>query len=173
MTPIQAFDLLRQAGAPPRLVQHARLVGEAGDELLVEIARLGVTLDNAYVRAGIVLHDVGKAIHRDELDVAGALHEPAGEALLLARGVEPQLARICRSHAQWATMECSVEELIVALADKLWKGVRHRALEERVIDAMAARSGRDRWDLYVRLDNVFERVAAGADDRLARSVEAT
>lgn len=41
----------------------------------------------------------------------------------------------------------SVEELLIALADKLWKGARVEDLERQVV----------------------ERVAGSADDRLARS----
>jgi hypothetical protein len=56
------------------------------------------------------------------------------------------------SHARWSTMVASFEELLVALSDKLWKGVRKPDLEERVIDAIAARVGNQRWDVFVELD---------------------
>jgi len=36
------------------------------------------------------------------------------------------------THARWRHMHVSLEELIVALADKLWKGVRDSELEEGV-----------------------------------------
>jgi hypothetical protein len=168
-TRAEAFALLAAVGAPARLVRHAELVGEAADLLLAALAGLGVAVGADLVRAGAALHDVGKALHPDELARPGAAHEAAGERLLLARGVDAALARVCRSHAQWATMECSLEELVVALADKLWKGVRVAALEEAVIDRAAEASGRSRWDLYVPLDAAFEAVAAGGDARLRRS----
>ena len=41
-------------------------------------------------------------------------------------------------------------------------------LERRVIERLAA--GQSFWDAFVHADAVFERVAAGADDRLARSL---
>jgi putative nucleotidyltransferase with HDIG domain len=164
-----AFATLHAVGAPARLVQHARLVGEAGEQVLAEIARLGVTVDVDLVRAGVVLHDVGKSVHPEELDGPGSGHEAAGEALLLARGVDPRIARICRTHAAWDGRECTLEDLVVALADKLWKGVRHASLEERVVEAVAARLGRSRWDVFVALDDAFERIAAGGGDRLERS----
>lgn len=117
----------------------------------------------------MVLHDAGKAIHTAELSGPGSEHEPTGEKVLLERGVPATLARVCRSHAQWATLETSLEELVVALADKLWKGARVPALEGRVIDAAATLARRDRWDLFVPLDAVFEEVAGGGEDRLSRS----
>jgi putative nucleotidyltransferase with HDIG domain len=168
MTSKDALGLLRQL-ASPRLEQHAALVGEAGELLLNELARLGVAIDAEMVRAGIVLHDIGKSVHREELDVPGSRHEEEGERLLLARGVPERIARICRSHTQWETMTCSLEELVVALADKLWKGARVRVLEERVVDAVSHTLGRSRWDLFVQLDDVFEQIAAKGSERLERS----
>src|SRR4051794_8193686 len=94
MTPRDAFGVLHAVGAPPRLVQHARLVSEAGESLLAKLTALGVRVDAGLVRAGIVLHDAGKAVHVAELDAPGARHEAAGEALLLAHGVDPRIARV-------------------------------------------------------------------------------
>lgn len=165
----EATALLVALGAPSRLVTHAALVGEAADGVLAVVASVGVGVDAALVRAGAALHDAGKAAHPTELDGPGSRHEEEGERLLRARGVDAKVARICRSHAQWATMDCSLEELLVALSDKLWKGVRVGALEEAVIDAVAKRSGRSRWELFTALDDGFEAIAAGGDERLARS----
>ena len=68
----------------------------------------------------------------------------------------------------------SLEDLMVALADKLWKGVRVAYLEERVIDAIASRLGKSRWDLYTSLADVFDEIASAGPDRLERSArEAT
>ncbi|AKT39614.1 phosphohydrolase [Chondromyces crocatus] len=94
--------------------------------------------------------------------------EIAGEAMLLARGVSPALARVCLPHAQWDRMSVSFEELLVALADKLWKGVRKVDLEERVIDAVAEKVGTSRWEVFVTLDSLFEEIAAEGDARLER-----
>ena len=163
----EALALLQDLGAPARLVRHVKLVAEAADALLGAFARHGVPLDEAFVRLGVVLHDVGKVIHRDELSNAGSAHEPAGERLLLERGVPAKLARVCRSHAQWQSLDCSLEELVIALSDKLWKGVRVPALEELVIKRAAA--NRDHWDLFIPLDAAFEEIAAGGDSRLDRS----
>ena len=66
-------------------------------------------------------------------------------------------------------MDLSLEELLVALADKLWKGSRPLALEERVVDMAAAAANRNRWDLYAVLVPEFERIASAGEDRLARS----
>jgi hypothetical protein len=165
----EAFDVLRVIGAPPRLIRHAELVGEAGEALLRGLARLGVVVDGEFVRAGLVLHDAGKSLHPTELDAPGEQHEVAGERLLIERGVDPALARVCRSHARWRSMECSLDELVIALSDVLWKGKRNAALEELVIDRAAAQLGRSRWETFVPLDGVFEAIACEGEGRLARS----
>lgn len=164
-----ARDLLVELGAPARLLRHAELVGEAAELLLKGLAALSVPLRRELVLVGVVLHDAGKIRCRAELEQPGSDHEPAGEALLLEHGVSPELARVCLSHARWSTMEVTLEEMVIALADKLWKGVRRTDLEERVIDAVSARAGKARWDLFVPLDTLFEEIAAGGPERLRRS----
>ena len=160
---------LADIGAPARLLRHAELVGEAAEDLLTGLIALSVPLDRDFVRVGVVLHDAGKAIHREELDGPGSSHEPTGERLLLERGATNDVARVCRPHAQWRDVAETLEELVIALADKLWKGARVTELEELVIGRAAAAAGRDRWDLFAQLDTVFESIAAGADGRLSRS----
>jgi hypothetical protein len=164
-----ARRLLVDLGAPPRLLRHVELVGEAAELLLAKLALLGALPRRDLVRVGVVLHDVGKIVHPAELHGGGSEHEPAGEALLLGRGVSPELAKICVSHARWRQMPVSLEELIVALADKLWKGVRDSELEERVTDLVASNLVIDRWELFVELDTAFEDIAGDGTDRLERS----
>jgi hypothetical protein len=166
-----ARELLEALGAPSRLLRHVELVGEAADLLLQKLVPFGAGIDADLVRVGVVLHDAGKTLHPAELDQPGGDHEPAGEALLIAHGASPEVARICISHARWNEMSVSLEELLVALADKLWKGVRKPELEERVIDEVASAVGKSRWDLFVDLDSCFEQIAAGGTARLERSRE--
>ena len=164
--------LLREIGVPPRLYRHAELVGEAADHLLGGLRRLGFNVNEEYVMVGVALHDVGKVVHQNELTESGNNHEPEGERLLLARGVTPEVARVCRSHAQWRTASQTTEELLVALSDKLWKGARNAELEELVIDQLATMQAKDRWECFMDLDSLFEDVASSAESRLARQSSA-
>jgi hypothetical protein len=165
----EAHRLLRMLGASARLRKHAELVEEAAVLLLAELRVMGFAVDESFVRAGAVLHDCGKIRRPDELTAAGAQHEPEGEALLLSVNVEPKLARVCRSHARWASLDCSIEELLVALADKLWKGKRESELELQVIDRLAEASKQSRWEVFAQLDSCFEHIASGGVERLQRS----
>lgn len=167
-----ARSLLVDLGAAPRLLRHVELVHEAADLILRKLAALHVPIRPDFVRVGVALHDVGKVLHPAELDAPGSYHEPDGEALLLRSGVSPELARVCMSHARWDAMDVSLEELVIALADKLWKGVRNPRLEERCVDAIAAVLGKTRWDVFIELDSAFEDVAAAGQQRLDRSIPA-
>ena len=164
-----ALAVLREIGAPERLIRHGDLVAEAAEEILEVVTSL-VAVDAQLVRLGARLHDAGKALHPHELDRSGRVHEDDGGALLLRHGVDPRVARMCRTHARWReTPDVTLEDLLVALADSLWKGRRDDELEQRVVDVVAARARVGRWDVFTRLDDAFERIAAGGQDRLDRS----
>ena len=164
-----AYDLLKQLGASPRLLMHAQLVGEAAALLLNKLQELDTNCDELFVQIGVVLHDVGKTLYPEELSQRGNLHEATGERLLLAHNVDQRIARCCRSHAQWKAMNCTLEELLIALADKLWKGNREAELESLVIQEVSKRIHGDYWELFVELDECFEAIAADGHSRLLRS----
>lgn len=164
-----ALEFLKSLEVPRHLLVHTDLVGEAGEDLIRALRSVGLGFDQEFVRVGIVLHDSGKITHPNELFGGGSEHEPEGERLLLAYGVEPRLARVCLSHARWATMDCSFEELLIALADKLWKGVRGDELERLVMQRAADQLGKDFWELFETLDTAFERIADRGHERLERS----
>lgn len=165
-----AHQLLNILGAPEHLKKHILLVGEATELLIKKLNELNIQLDFEFIRIGVVIHDIGKIKHPTEMINSGSKHETAGQELLLSLGVEPKIARCCVSHSQFSTMECSIEELIIALSDKLWKGKRVKRLEMRIIDELADLMGKDRWDIFSKLDSQFEFIANGGDERLRRSV---
>ncbi len=66
-------------------------------------------------------------------------------------------------------MECSLEELLVALADNLWKGKRNTQLEDIVIKRLAIQCKKDYWELFLEMDLCFEIIAIEGDSRLLRS----
>jgi hypothetical protein len=169
--PEEAWALLRKLDAPPALIRHSELVMEAADQLLDRLAFLGVSVTAEAVRYGVVIHDIGKILHPNEISGGGSKHEEAGQALLLKHGVPRTLARICVTHARWNEdgIFSHFEDLLVALADRLWKGRREAQLEERIISCSAARLAGDVWDLFVPLDTLFEAIAAGGHERLERS----
>lgn len=166
-----AFQFLANQGASKRLVQHAMLVRDTANQLVCMLQAVGVPVVAETILIGAVLHDAGKIVEPGELDGPGDRHEAAGREFLLSAGYPPEIARMCVSHSQWQTVDCSLEELIVALADKLWKGKREDALEAMVIERVARMLGRERWQVFQELDSHFEAIAARGHERLVSTLE--
>jgi hypothetical protein len=164
-SPHDALELLRTLGAAPWLVRHHELVVEAAGLLVAGLS--GVRFDRGAVLIGAALHDAGKIVHPDEMSAPGHRHEQAGRELLQANGVPGELARFCVTHAAWEGG--TLEDHLVALADKLWKGKRDEPLERAVVELIAAASGSEPWQVFERVDALCEAIAADGDDRLARS----
>jgi hypothetical protein len=137
--------------------------------LIEKLDQMNVPFDARFVRLGVAFHDAGKIKYPEELSVKGKRHETAGEEFLLQQGLSPELARCCVSHGQWQTVDCSFEELLVALADTLWKGKRNEELEKRVVEKTVQLLAREPWNLFIEMDSHFESVAAGGLDRLLQS----
>lgn len=168
----EALALLRALGAPPRLVRHHQLVLEAATALVDGLRRtFNVPFDAGLVLVGAASHDAGKIRHSVELDEPGSQHVESGFGLLLQAGVEPAVARFCRTHATWPDEEVVLEDLLVALADELWKGKRDDELERRVCRAIEVSTCTSAWEVFARADEVFAAVAEDGDLRLARSRE--
>ncbi|MDA0566268.1 HD domain-containing protein [Streptomonospora sp. S1-112] len=166
--PADAAALLRDLAAPPRLGAHLRIVHHAAWEV-TEALGGGVepAFDRSAVLFGAATHDIGKVRHPGELLGPGARHEEAGYRLLREQGVEERLARFARTHAAWRTEPVELEDLLVSLADKVWKGKREADLEESLAARLAERAGGQAWEWFLRLDDAVAPVAAAADTRLA------
>ena len=163
--PRRLCDTLR---APPRLVAHLTLVHDVALELTAALDEHfpGLNFDREAVLFGAATHDLGKVIHPEELTEPGKRHEAAGEALLIAHGVAPELARFARTHGRSDRPDSTLEDLVVALSDVVWKGKRISELDSRVAGTIAVATGRKDWEVWSDLDDILERLAAGADDRL-------
>ena len=82
-------------------------------------------------------------------------------------GVSPGLARFAATHASWAESRVGLEDLLVSLADKIWKNKRVPDLEDLVVARLADVTGRAAWEEFIALDGVLARIGEGADGRLA------
>ncbi|MFC9595680.1 HD domain-containing protein [Streptomyces sp. NPDC056944] len=167
--PPAVADLLRTLGAPPRLAAHLRAVHDVARHLVAwaEDRHPGLGLDREAVLFGAATHDIGKAVHPAELSGPGSRHEEAGSALLSARGFPPDLARFAATHATWTAPGVTLEDLLVSTADKIWKNKRVPELEDLVVARLTEATGRPRWEEFLALDELLERLGATADARLA------
>ncbi|MFJ1753739.1 HD domain-containing protein [Kitasatospora sp. NPDC088134] len=161
-------ELLAEVGAPPRLVAHLRLVHDVAVRLAdwTAVHCPELAFDRAAVLFGAATHDIGKAVHRAELSGPGSAHEPAGRELLLAAGTPPELARFAAGHASWGPAS-GVEDLLVSLADKVWKDKRLPELEDLLLDALVRAGGGERWSHFLALDEELTAIGAAAGARLA------
>ncbi|MCX5262829.1 HD domain-containing protein [Streptomyces sp. NBC_00199] len=167
--PSEAVRLLEEVGAPPRLVAHLRAVHDVAAQLVERLARScpRLPVDREAVLFGAATHDIGKALHPGELSGPGARHEEAGRELLLAHGVTAERARFAATHASWAAPGITVDDLLVSLADKVWKNKRAADLEDLVVAELARAAGRPAWQEFLDLDDFLTSVGEGADLRLA------
>ncbi|SFR25329.1 HD domain-containing protein [Lentzea waywayandensis] len=167
--PPAAETLLSDLQASPRLVAHLRAVHDVACQLIswVERRHPAVAVDRDAVLFGAATHDIGKVLRPNELSGPGSAHEPAGYELLRARGVEERLARFARTHGSWTAEGIGLEDLLVSLADKVWKAKRVPDLEQLVTGRLAEVENLEAWEVFMALDDELDRIASGADARLA------
>ncbi|MGW5171568.1 HD domain-containing protein [Streptomyces nodosus] len=167
--PDRVAALLSVLGGPPRLAAHLRAVHDVAHQLVdwVEERYPAVAIDREAALFGAATHDIGKTVHLAELSGPGSAHEETGRALLLERGVSPELARFAATHASWTRSDVVLEDLLVSLADKIWKDKRVPDLEDLVVVWLAEATGRPVWEEFLALDEVLSRIGDDADERLA------
>ncbi|MFE2527984.1 HD domain-containing protein [Streptomyces sp. NPDC059382] len=167
--PDRVAVLLSELGSPPRLAAHLRAVHDVAHQLVdwVEQQYPAVIFDREAVLFGAAAHDVGKTVHLAELSGPGSAHEQAGQVLLLDHGISPELARFAATHASWLEARVGLDDLLVSLADKIWKNKRVPDLENLVVAHLAQATGRAAWEEFLALDGVLARIGDAADERLA------
>ena len=167
--PERVVELLRVLDAPPRLAAHLRAVHDVAYTLVdwMEERQPALCFDRDAVLFGAATHDIGKTVHVGELSGPGSAHEEAGCELLLARGVGVELARFARTHAAWTGPGIGIEDLLVSVADKIWKNKRVRDLEDLVVERLRVASGRAVWEEFLAFDDFLRSLGEGADQRLA------
>ncbi|MEV6769194.1 HD domain-containing protein [Nocardia sp. NPDC051030] len=167
--PEDAAEVLRALDAPPRLAAHLRAVHDVACQLVdwLKTTFDTVQFDADSVLYGAATHDIGKVLHPAELSGPGSAHEADGYQLLLDRGVQESKARFARTHAAWTESDIEIEDLLVSLADKIWKAKRVPELEQLIVQRLAAISRQEPWQVFMTLDEELDRIAADADQRLA------
>jgi putative nucleotidyltransferase with HDIG domain len=168
--PQAVCNLLDELGAPPRLVAHLALVHQVALELMRALACTWPELsyDQQAVLMGAATHDIGKVVYREELQEPGREHEDMGVALLRQHGFSEEQARFARTHGQWQDDPgTTLEDLLVALADTIWKGKRDEHLESAFVRYVARHRNEEPWVVYLALDDVMQPIVKGADARLA------
>lgn len=169
--PAEVSRLYERLFLPRSLYSHLQVVHDTALELVHGIKRTfpEVGIDADAVQFGAATHDIGKMIHRSEIDSSEKLHERDGPELLLLLGVTPSLARFAETHGQWSS-DSGLEDLLVALADQIWKGTRQVSLATITAARLARESGCSTWRAYLELDDLLSEIAESATDRLEYSL---
>lgn len=168
--PEEAKRLCARVSASPRLIAHLTLVHDAACTLIerMEAAFPALAFDKDLVRFGAATHDLGKAIHTNELSKSGKEHQAGGMALLESLGVPRERARFALTHGHWDEPgNDSFEDLLVALADKCWRGRRNERLEASIAERLTLSTNEPVWSCFAKLDEILTSLAKDADSRLA------
>ena len=166
--PDNILKILNDCNCPGLLIRHLILVYNTGmvltEKIKYEFPDLKI-LDNE-IQFGLATHDIGKSIKKNELKESGKEHEQIGYELLIDYGVNKNLARFTITHSDWKSENINIEDLIVSLSDKIWKGQRIDELEEELIRRISISQNIDYWVVYSKLDCIISEIIIGADERL-------
>lgn len=168
--PPEVRALLSRLGASPRLVAHLTLVHDVACQLIARLDTFWPALhyDRSAVQLGAALHDIGKVVHPEELTHPGHTHELAGEKLLRTHEFPESLARFARTHEQWSEENAvQPEDLLVAVADRWWRGRRDDPLEATIGRWIVGETRAAVWQVFAELDDIAADITSDADARLA------
>lgn len=159
--------LFEQLHVPDDLLTHLEIVHDTAVDLLrgLELAYPAVPIEASHVLFGAATHDIGKLVHKNEIQGPGRLHERDGPLLLSLLGVSPSLVRFAGTHGRWSPAS-SVEDLIVSLADQIWKGRRHDDLLTLAAEHFSRHSGCSSWHAFIEIDDLLADIASPSQQRL-------
>lgn len=167
--PYEVEQILSKYNAPPRLKAHLILVHDTALMLIKKLSAYWPLLayDKDAVLLGAATHDIGKIIYTNELSSSGNEHEEIGPRILQEHGFPEKYTRFARTHARWY-METppTLEDLLVALADTIWKGGRDEKLEQEIVRQISTRCQEEAWSVYMKLDDITCDIAINAHERI-------
>jgi hypothetical protein len=166
--PANILELLDKCNCSNLLKKHLTLVYRTSIDLIRELTLTfpDLKLIREEIVFGAATHDIGKSVQMNELHEKGNAHELEGYRLLLKMGISENMARFAKTHSDWEDESLKIEDLIVTLADKTWKGVRIHELEEIVSKKICTESGGEFWDVFMKLDEILSKLVIGSDQRI-------
>lgn len=162
--------LLEQANAPERLIRHLRIVHDVATTITIKLAEQWpqLSFDQEVVLFGAATHDFGKIMYPAELDNPGTEHEKVGAKLLMDYGIASEFARFAYTHGRWhQKQKITLEDLLVALADTVWKGKRNEKLEMSICKYISKTTHQSSWQVFMQLDDLLTNIADSAGERIA------
>ena len=166
--PNRINELLEDLNSPERLRKHLQIVYSTANELIIQLKQEWpiINFNEELILFGAGTHDIGKSEIKTELFGRGTKHEQRGKQILLELGFSEEESRFAITHGNWQADNLRIEDLLVSLADKIWKGKRIEELEEKVRYVLSNELKIDYWEVYGILDLILEKVSSGADGRI-------
>lgn len=163
-------DLTRKNTMPARLLAHLTIVHQVANIILDWLDKTypSLIIDKEAVRFGAITHDIGKICAMEEIYNPGSNHEKLGYELLLKYQVTPKLARFTCTHSAWKSKDTKIEDWIVSLADKVWKGKRVIDLEDLIVQHISDTLNKEKWEVFCELDDHLSKISQDSDERLER-----
>ncbi|MFJ8582938.1 phosphohydrolase [Micromonospora sp. NPDC093277] len=155
--------------APPRSAAHLRAVHDVAAQLTAWLAARypALVIDREAVLFGAATHDIGKAVHVEELSGPGSRHEPAGQQLLLDAGIDPYLPASPRRLPVGGRPPSSSKTCSSASPTRSGKPSASPTSNNSSSTGSPPLSGRSPGSLFLNLDDHLDKIAADADHRLA------
>ena len=137
----EALAILKAVGCPPEVIKHSERVARVALRIAEACRRAGLEVDMGLVEAGALLHDMGRA------KTHSVAHAFLGAELARELGLGERLVRLIARHTGGVRPEVAerlgwprgdygpetLEEKIVAYADKLVRGPRVLPFEEALV----------------------------------------
>ena len=166
--PYEVIQILNQFHAPERLKRHLEIVHHIANDLITFLEQQfpGLSYSKSLVLFGAATHDIGKAEVASELYKPGKTHERIGEHILINLGYSKEESRFARTHGNWEVENLKIEDILVCLCDKIWKGKRVPELETKIRDYIIHQLELPYWDVYFELDAFIEEVIVKSDSYL-------
>lgn len=161
--------ILEQYNAPQRLIKHLTIVNSTANYLVKELKKEwnDLLLNEKEILFGASTHDIGKTIITNELYQKGKQHELEGFKILKENGYKDAEARFTITHGNWEDENIKIDDLIVCLSDKIWKGKRVLDLEECITHKISELTKTSFWEVSTKLEVILEKTVIGADERIA------
>ncbi len=137
----KALNLLLKSGCSPKVINHCKAVATVAKQIAGACKKKGRNIDVRLVEIGALLHDIGRSKTHSVnhvvagVEIAESLGLPEPVVSIISRHVGGGITIDEAERLGWPTkdyMPQTLEEKIVAYADKLIEGLRRIPIEQTI-----------------------------------------
>ena len=152
----EALRIHRKYGSAPIIVEHCRAVERVASIVASELSRRGVAVDERVVRAGALLHDVGRT------RVQTVRHGYEGAEILRREGVDESVVEVVKRHVGAGISREEAKELGLPDGDYVPKTLEQKVVcfADKMIDSSKARPFVEEVKRFVRKGHDVRRLEA-------------